>query len=174
LLTGDEDQTGLMTFIIPDYRAALYFEIQNQRTMKKREPVSTIMTKNVVAVQLDDSLITANNLIRKHHIRHLPVIHGQQLVGMLSKTDLNRLTFSGLFAGEGDVDEAVFDMLSISQVMSHKPRAVKENDTIKKVAEILSKEEFHALPVVNAEDESKLVGIVTTTDVITYMLEQYE
>ncbi|MBX2969114.1 MAG: CBS domain-containing protein [Cyclobacteriaceae bacterium] len=141
--------------------------------MKKREPVSSIMTKHVVAVQLDDTLISANNLIRKHHIRHLPVIHGEQLVGMISKTDLNRLTFSGLFAGEGDADEAVFDMLNISQVMSHKPRAVKESDTIKYVAEILSTEEFHALPVVDDHDESKLVGIVTTTDVIKYMLDNY-
>lgn len=141
--------------------------------MKKREPVSTIMTKNVVAVQLDDTLLNANKLIIKHHIRHLPVVHGTQLVGMLSKTDLNRLTFSGLFAGEGDADEAVFDMLNISQVMSHKPRAVKETDTIKEVAEILSKEEFHALPVVAENDESKLVGIVTTTDVIKYMLQHY-
>jgi CBS domain-containing protein len=142
--------------------------------MKKREPVSTIMTKNVVAVQLDDTLINANKLISKHHIRHLPVVHGEQLVGMISKTDLNRLTFSGLFAGEGDVDEAVFDMLNIGQVMSHKPRAVKDTDTIKQVAEILSKEEFHALPVVDNDDESKLVGIVTTTDVIKYLLQQYE
>ncbi|MBX2944596.1 MAG: CBS domain-containing protein [Cyclobacteriaceae bacterium] len=141
--------------------------------MKKREPVNTIMTKNVVAVQLDDTLLNANKLILKHHIRHLPVVHGTQLVGMLSKTDLNRLTFSGLFAGEGDADEAVFDMLNISQVMSHKPRAVKETDTIKEVAEILSKEEFHSLPVVADEDESKLVGIVTTTDVIKYMLQHY-
>jgi CBS domain-containing protein len=141
--------------------------------MKKREPVSSIMTKHVVAVQLDDTLINANTLIRKHHIRHLPVVHGEQLVGMISKTDLNRLTFSGLFAGEGDADEAVFDMLNISQVMSHKPRAVKESDTIKRVAEILSTEEFHALPVVADDDESKLVGIVTTTDVIKYMLDSY-
>jgi CBS domain-containing protein len=142
--------------------------------MKKREPVSTIMTRNVVSVQLDESLLNADKLIRKHHIRHLPVVHGQQLVGIISKTDLNRLTFSGLFAGEGDTDEAVFDMLNISQVMSHKPRAVKDTDTIKQVAEILAKEEFHALPVVDSDDESKLVGIVTTTDVIQYLLDQYE
>ena len=141
--------------------------------MKKREPVNTIMSKNVISIQLDDSLAEAHRLIRKHHIRHLPVVHGKQLVGIISKTDLNRLTFSGLFAGEGDTDEAVFDMLNIKQVMSHKPRAVKEDDTIKQVAEILSKEEFHALPVVSNDDETNLVGIVTTTDVIKYMLEQY-
>jgi CBS domain-containing protein len=58
--------------------------------------------------------------------------------------------------------------------MSHKPRVVKDADTIKSVAEILSKEEFHALPVVQEQDESQLAGIVTTTDVIKYLLEQYE
>jgi CBS domain-containing protein len=55
--------------------------------------------------------------------------------------------------------------------MSHKPRVVRSNETIRHVAEILSKEEFHALPVVDPKDKSTLVGIVTTTDVIRYMLE---
>jgi CBS domain-containing protein len=63
-------------------------------------------------------------------------------------------------------------MLTIPQVMSHKPRVVKESDTIKQVAEVLASEEFHALPVVKDNDESVLAGIVTTTDVIRYMLEQ--
>jgi len=64
-------------------------------------------------------------------------------------------------------------MLTISQVMSHKPRVVKADESIRHVAEILAVEEFHALPVVDPEDELKLIGIVTTTDVIRYLLEQY-
>ncbi len=78
-----------------------------------------------------------------------------------------------MFDGEEDADEAVFDMLTISQIMSHKPRVVKASDTIYEVAKILSKEEFHALPVVDDQDDTLLIGIVTTTDVIQYMLEQY-
>ncbi len=141
--------------------------------MRKRELVSTIMTRNIHAVQLDDKLTDVRDLIRKHAIRHVPVVHGKQLVGIISKTDLNRLTFSSLFAGQTDADEAVLDMLTISQVMSHRPRVVKANETIRHVAEILSTEEFHALPVVDETDETQLAGIVTTTDVIRYMLEQY-
>ncbi|HMR56075.1 MAG TPA: CBS domain-containing protein [Cyclobacteriaceae bacterium] len=141
--------------------------------MRKRELVNTIMTRDIHVVQLEDKLTDVRELIRKHGIRHVPVIYGKQLVGIISKTDLNRLTFSSLFAGQDDADEAVFDMLTISQVMSHRPRVVKANETIKQVAEILSTEEFHALPVVDDKDETKLVGIVTTTDVIRYMLEQY-
>lgn len=141
--------------------------------MKKREPVSTIMTKNIHVVKLEDKLTDVRDLARKYSIRHIPVVQGNQLVGIISKTDLNRLTFSSLFAGQDEGDEAVFDMLTISQVMSHKPRVVKANVSIKEIAEILSKEEFHALPVVDDQDEANLVGIVTTTDVIRYMLEQY-
>lgn len=141
--------------------------------MKKREPVSTIMTRNIITVQVTDALADVSNVLRKHTIRHVPVVEGKKLVGIISKTDINRLAFSGVFAGQAEIDEAVFDMLTISQVMSHRPRVVKDTETIRHVAEILATEEFHALPVVSAEDESRLVGIVTTTDVIRYMLEQY-
>jgi CBS domain-containing protein len=142
--------------------------------MKKREPVRTIMTKDAFTVQLSDSLYKVRDLIRHHDIGHVPVESDGKLVGMISKTDLNRLTFSALFAGERHADEAVFEMLSIGQVMSHHPRVVRVSDTIYHVAEILSREEFHSLPVVDDQDEAKLVGIVTTTDVIRYMLQQYE
>lgn len=141
--------------------------------MKKREPVSTIMTKNAQTVQLEDSQASVRDLIRSHGFRHVPVVQGKQLVGIVSKTDLNRLTFSTLFAGQEQADEAVFEMLNIGQVMSHKPRVVKASNSIREVAEILAIEEFHALPVVDEHDSSKLVGIVTTTDVIKYMLDQY-
>jgi CBS domain-containing protein len=141
--------------------------------MKKREPVSTIMTKNIHVVQIEDKLTDAQEIIRKFGVRHVPVVHKKQLMGIISKTDLSRLTFSNIFEGQDDADEAVLEMLTLSQVMSHKPRVVKADESIRHVAEILAVEEFHALPVVDPEDEFKLIGIVTTTDVIRYLLEQY-
>jgi CBS domain-containing protein len=62
-------------------------------------------------------------------------------------------------------------MLSIEQIMVKNPIKVTSNITIKSVAEILAKNEFHALPVVDLDE---LVGIVTTTDLLKYLLEQYE
>jgi CBS domain-containing protein len=141
--------------------------------MNKKEPVSHIMTKSVHAVQAKESLLSVKDLINKHKIRHVPVLDGKNLIGIISQNDINRLAFSNYFEVEEDVNEAVFEMLTIPQVMTHHPRVVNENDTIKHIAQIFSKEEFHALPVVDAQDASKLVGIVTTTDVIRYMLEQY-
>ncbi len=139
--------------------------------MKKRVPVSEIMTKNVVSVAEQAPLREVLSLMNHNKFRHVPVMQGQQLSGIVSRTDLNRLTFSSLFTDQESADEAVLDMLNLSQVMTNKPRTVKPEDSIREVAEILAKEEFHALPVV--DDQGKLSGIVTTTDVIQYLLEQY-
>ena len=62
-------------------------------------------------------------------------------------------------------------MLTISQVMTSKPKTVSSDTIIRDLAEIFVKEEFHALPVV---DNGELKGIVTTTDVMKYLLEQYD
>ena len=139
--------------------------------MKRREPVSSIMTRNVLTVNSHDDLHRVIELINHHKIRHVPVVKGDEVVGMISRTDINRLTFSSLFEGQDDADEAIMQMLTIEQVMTHQPRTIQGSMTIREVAEVFLEEEFHALPVVNEAHE--LVGIVTTTDVIRYMLEQY-
>jgi CBS domain-containing protein len=61
-------------------------------------------------------------------------------------------------------------MFTIKQVMKKHIVTVSTSNSIKEVAEILASKEFHALPVV---DNNKLVGIVTTTDLIKYLLKQF-
>ena len=139
--------------------------------MKKREPISHIMTKNVLTVNKTNSLLEAESLMRQNHVRHVPVVSGDQLIGMLSLTDLKRISFADNYGnGEGAVDTAIYSMLSIEQVMKSNVKSIDASATIRDVAEIFSKEEFHALPV---EENGKLAGIVTTTDIIKYLLEQY-
>lgn len=136
----------------------------------KKDDVSRIMTSHVFSVNIDDSLKEVRSLLNKHKIRHVPVVKDKSLVGIISRTDINRLTFSGMYDDQEDADDAVFEMLSISQVMTHKPKVVKQSDAIKKVAEVFASSEFHALPVVADDNKTELVGIITTTDVIKYML----
>ncbi len=138
--------------------------------MKKREPVSAIMTKDVISVSEKDSLQDVIALFKSKGIRHLPVKSGNKIVGIISRTDVNRLTFGALFDNQEGVDAAILDMLTISQVMSSNPRTVTSDTTIRDVAELFSEAEYHSLPVV---DNDELKGIVTTTDVIKYMLSQY-
>jgi len=139
--------------------------------MKQKVPVSTIMTKNVVKLNLSDDLTKAEMLFKKHHIRHIPVVYSNKIVGMLSYTDLLRISFADAIEDDEDVvDTTVYNMFTVEQVMAKKIVAISPDTTIKEAAEILAKKEFHALPVCEGE---LLVGIVTTTDLIKYLIDQY-
>ncbi|GAA3723566.1 CBS domain-containing protein [Flavobacterium ginsengisoli] len=129
------------------------------------------MTKSVITVNQNDDLKKVVEKLKANSIRHIPVVNGKEVVGIISRTDINRLTFGALFDGQDGADEAILEMLTISQVMTSKPKTVSSDTIIRDLAEIFVKEEFHALPVV---DNGELKGIVTTTDVLKYFLEQYD
>lgn len=117
--------------------------------MKQKVPVSTIMTKNVVKLNLSDDLTKAEMLFKKHHIRHIPVVYSNKIVGMLSYTDLLRISFADAIDDEDDVDTTVYNMFTVEQVMAKKIVSISPETTIKEAAEILAKKEFHALPVLS-------------------------
>ena len=140
-------------------------------SLRHRVPVSTIMTKKIITLNSNDQLETAERLFKENHIRHIPVVEGDRIIGMLSLTDLLRISFAdGAYEEDADVETIVYNMFTISQVMAKNLKSISSDTPIKEVAEILAHNEFHALPVVDGE---KLVGIVTTTDLIKYLLEQY-
>lgn len=140
--------------------------------MKKREAVSKIMTHNLVKLNVNDSLSKAESLFKKNKIKHLPVVKGNKIVGMLSYSDLLRISFADATDVSGKfVESTVYDMFTLEQVMTHKVVCVESEDSIKHVAEILAEKHFHALPVI---ERDKLIGIVTSTDIINFFLEQYK
>ena len=140
--------------------------------MKHRVPVSEIMTKNLVKLNLNDDLTKAEQLFKKNKIRHIPVVNGNKIIGMLSYTDLLRISFVDAVDDDAEiVDTTIYNLFTIEQVMAKKLVTIPVDTTIRETAEILSKNEFHALPVCMGD---LLVGIVTTTDLIKYLLKQYD
>ena len=132
--------------------------------MKKNVPVKKIMTTQVVKLNLNDELSKAEMLFKKHRIRHIPVVAGNQIIGMLSLTDLLRISFvDSAFEDDETIDTVVYDMFTLSQVMTKNVESISEDTTIKEAAEILANREFHALPVTK---NNELVGMLTTTDLI--------
>lgn len=138
--------------------------------MKQKVPVSQIMSKELITISPDQSLYIAEKLFSRHNIRHIPVVENERLVGMVSHTDLLRISFSGLDESDDSIVPVIYEMYSVPEIMTRVPIFVEATTTIKEVAEILSRQSFHSLPVL---DKGKLVGIVTTTDLIHYLLAQY-
>lgn len=138
--------------------------------MKHRVPVSQIMTKDVVKLTTKNTLFDAEKLFKEYNIRHLPVVSGNQLIGILSYSDLLRISFSELSDNEEKVDTTVYNAYTIEQVMAKNPVGVSPDQTVRDVTEILTKQSFHSLPVV---ENGELKGVITTTDLLKYFLEQY-
>lgn len=139
--------------------------------MKQNVSVSTIMTQNVIKLNITDDLTKAESLFKKNKIRHIPVVNGNKIIGMLSYTDLLRISFVDAVDDDEDViDATVYNMFTVEQVMAKNLITISPDATIKEAAEILSNKEFHALPICEGD---LLVGIVTTTDLIKYLIDQY-
>lgn len=139
--------------------------------MKQRVPVSTIMSKNIIRLNLTDTLTKAEELFKKYKIRHLPVVNGNKIIGILSYTDLLRISLAdGVDENDEVIDMTVYNMYTLEQVMAKNLITIQADANIKDAAEILADSEFRALPVL---DGTMLVGILTTTDLIKYLLKQY-
>ncbi|WKK59800.1 MULTISPECIES: CBS domain-containing protein [unclassified Sphingobacterium] len=137
--------------------------------MKQRVPVSQIMSKELITLTQKDSLYDAENLFKKHNIRHLPVVENKKLVGVVSYSDLLKISYVDV-TEEDDIESVVYDTYTVTQLMAKTPVSILPSSTVKEAAEILSKHSFHSIPVVENEE---LVGIVTTTDLLNYFIDQY-
>ena len=137
--------------------------------MKKRTPVSKIMTANPVSVNMTNSVRDVVDIFNNNNIHHLPVVSGDELKGLISKSDIDRISFVTNSQDE-EANTVVYDTLTLDQVMTTDLKTVNEDDQIREAAEMLANGNYHALPVLA---NNKLSGIVTSTDIIKYLLEQF-
>jgi len=133
--------------------------------MSVSTPISTIMTKEVIVIDINASLTEAERVFGDHSLRHAPVLQGGQLVGMLSLIDLRR----SMEVEESNVAQK--RMVKVSQLMTPDPVSVQIDATVKEVAHLFMEDEFHAVPVL---DGQRVLGIVSTTDVIRFLVEGLE
>jgi CBS domain-containing membrane protein len=127
------------------------------------------MSTDIASVKITQSIKYVSEIIDTRNIRHVPVVSGDEVIGGISKTALQKISFVNNMEGK-NISTEMYDALSIDQIMTKDLMTVQSSDTIHQVADIVSQNEFHALPVV---ENKKLVGIVTTTDLIKYLVEQF-
>ncbi|MDR0229632.1 MAG: CBS domain-containing protein [Flavobacteriaceae bacterium] len=138
--------------------------------MKQRVPVSQIMAKVLIAVPNTKKVSEVNQLFADYNIRHIPVVETDQLIGIISINDILKIGYSNSEIDKEALND-IYDAYKLEDIMTTKPVSVSEDTSIKEVAEMFSKQRFHSLPV--HDKEGKLTGIVTTTDLINYLIAQY-
>ena len=139
--------------------------------MKRNEPVSNIMSDKITAVQEGQPLSEVRHKMIDSNIHHIPVLSGKNLVGMVSFTDMMKLNVVISGADNHTIDAIIDQQFSIGDIMSTELTTLNDRDTIRQAAEVLSGNNFHAVPVTNSNSE--LQGIVTSSDLIRYLNNQY-
>ena len=138
--------------------------------MKQNEPVTKIMSADLKTVHLGQQMSDVRRMLANNPFDHVPVMSGETLIGMLSSSDVMRLTFDAGNADPRSVDAVLDNRFTVEGTMTKELVTVRPSDTIRRAAELLVKSSVHCLPVL---DQGKLVGIVTSTDLIRYLLDQY-
>ena len=127
--------------------------------------VREIMQEKLVTIGASDRLSTVEDIMALGRVRHIPVVHGGRLVGVVSERDLLRASLSTL-AHRSDERRAFLDAIDIAAVMSAPPIVVAPGDTAEVAALVMADEKIGCLPVV---DRGELVGLVTETDLLRYL-----
>lgn len=138
--------------------------------MRRDLPITELMSRDVHSVQVTQDLSDVRKMMEMEPFHHLPVLEGRVLRGLLSSTDLARLSLEPHGASKRSVDDYLDHAFTIEQVMTTDPECLDEGSTLYDALDILANGIFHALPVVNDDDE--LIGIVTTTDVLRHVLDE--
>lgn len=129
--------------------------------------VREIMTQHVTALEHDAKLLDAVLLLRSSGYRHLPVLNQGRLVGLLSDRDV-QLASPSMFSNISPEEyNRIFETTPVAKVMAREPVTVNPATPIKEVVKLMHDQKFGAVPVV--EGDKKLIGIVTTTDLLNIL-----
>jgi acetoin utilization protein AcuB len=134
--------------------------------------VRELMTPDPIVVWPSTSVLYARRLLERHGIRHLPVMAGSRLVGIVSARDIqltDRLLATTLSALHSDLVNGRYR--PIETVMSRPVLAVGPEVQVHEAARLMAERRIGALPVL--EDE-RLVGILTTTDCLLALMRAEE
>lgn len=139
--------------------------------MNLLSPISSIMTTNPITLRPSNTIGEALLVLDKYKIHHLPITIDQVLLGIVSSTDL-LLYKRGFLKKEGvKTEEIRLNNVAIKEVMTQGVSTMAIKETIHVALDIFKENIFHAIPIV---ENGKLVGIVTTHDIIHHLANDRE
>lgn len=127
---------------------------------KRTDTVGSHMTAAPFSIQLDAELGQAIELMQQHQIRHLPVLDGERLVGVVSERDLSII--ESLVPDE-------WQRIVVAEAMTPSPYAVASSTPVSEVARAMADRKYGC--VVVTDERGAVLGLFTTTDALHLLAE---
>ena len=129
--------------------------------MDKTAPIADFMTSMPHTVGSEQTITFAQKLMEKHGVRHLPVLHGGELYGIVSDRDL------GMVAGLNEVDP---DATTVEEAMTQEAYTVPKDTALFHVLQEMLEHKYGSVVVVEGV---KIIGIFTTHDALKLLVENF-
>ena len=129
--------------------------------MDKTAPIADFMTAIPHTVGSEQTITFAQNLMQKHGVRHLPVLHGGELHGVVSDRDL------GMIAGLNEVNP---DNTTVEEAMTQEAYTVSKDASLFSVLEEMLEHKYGSAIIVEGV---KIIGIFTTHDSLKLLVDHY-
>ena len=128
--------------------------------------VRDLMETEVVTLNSTDTLSLADDIMRLGRIRHLPVVSGKRLVGILTQRDLFRAAISSVLRLRPAAERDWLLKIHVSEVMTSAVVSVAPSASIRSAVMLMVEKQIGCVPVV-ADDA--LVGLLTETACLRYL-----
>jgi len=125
-------------------------------------PIFKYMSTSPHTIGVEQTIATAAKMMADHHVRHLPVLHGGKVVGLLSHRDVN------VIETLKDVDPKV---VTVEEAMSTSPYMTDASTPVTEVASEMAEKKYGSAIVMQSD---KVVGIFTTVDACRTLAEVFE
>ena len=125
---------------------------------------SDLMTPEPITVTEGTSLRTVNDRMKMLRVRHMPVVRGDRLVGIVTHRDVLAASLSKIADPDSEMADEILAQIPVGEVMVEDIYTVKtDTDLVEAINTMLSRK-IGCVPVTNGDDE--LVGIVTESDFV--------
>jgi len=132
--------------------------------------VADWMTEGVLAVETYDSIAIARQLMAKHRINQLPVLENDRLVGIVTDRDVRDAYPTSMMIGRTKEIDQFAATYTVEEIMTHDVLTVDPEMALATAVGLLRRHRIGALPVVK---KKKLVGIITRSDILEFVLSRY-
>ena len=137
----------------------------------KRTPITKVMSADLTTIQRGQLISEAYEIFKNAPFHHLPVLDGGAPVGVLSSTDILRLAYDVDGTDERTLKVFLDSQFTIEDAMTPDPSSLPDSAMAKEAAELMSDGAIHSVIVL--DESGGVAGIVTTTDLVRFLLEQF-
>ena len=135
-------------------------------SQEKDMTVREIMMSAPVTLGPGDTLDLANDIIYLGRVRHIPIVDGGKLVGVVSQRDLFGTATTAILGLKSRPKKALLKSFQIKDLMRTPVITIPPQAAVKDAARLMADKKVGCLPVV---DNGSLVGLITATDILRYV-----